>query len=120
MRGTQEFKTTWVDSGPYISGVSHPVDVDTLKGYWSATNVDTFDYYVCGAGGPTPNSYDDFVRVLDATKGFAVNGRQFKLWLEVAPGSEAAEDGCQVPHDHQLTHFNETALFGPAGYNLGC
>ena len=36
---------------------------------------------------------------------------------EVVPGSEAAEDGCEVPFDSAVTSVNETALFGPQGYN---
>ena len=37
--------------------------------------------------------------------------------VEVVPGSEAAEDGCEVPFDSDVTDVNETALFGPEGYN---
>ena len=37
--------------------------------------------------------------------------------VEVVPGSEAAEDGCEVPFDSDVTEVNETALFGPEGYN---
>jgi hypothetical protein len=88
-----------------------------VKCIWIDTHINTFDYYVCGAEGPTPNSYDDFVNVLNATQNFSVDGRQFRVWLEVAPGSEAIEDGCQVPHDHPLTHFNETSLFNAS---VGC
>jgi hypothetical protein len=117
VQGTQEFKTTWVDSGPYLPGISHPLNTELVKRIWTDTHINTFDYYVCGAEGPTPNSYDDFVNVLNATQNFSVDGRQFRVWLEVAPGSEAIEDGCQVPHDHPLTHFNETSLFNAS---VGC
>jgi hypothetical protein len=99
-----------------LPGLSFPLNVDKVKEIWTATHINSFDYYICGAAGPTINDYFDFVNVLAATRDFSVDGQPFRIWLEVAPGSEAVEDGCQVPHDHPLTHFNETELFGPRGY----
>ena len=116
VRGTQEFKTNWTDNGPYLPGISHPLDVEYVKSIWAETHVNTFDYYICGAKGPTVNDYEDFISVLRATANWTVDGQQFRVWLEVAPGSEAVGDGCEIPFDSEWTDVNETALFGAAGY----
>ena len=66
---------------PYLPGVAHPLNVEYLKSVWTKTHINSFDYYICAARGPTVNDYEDFIAVLQATANFSVDGRQFRIWL---------------------------------------
>ena len=66
---------------PYLPGISHPLNTEYLKSVWTKTHINSFDYYICAARGPTVNDYQDFIAVLQATANFSVDGRQFRIWL---------------------------------------
>ena len=56
--------------------------------------------------------YAQLISFLDATKSFQVDGRQFRVWAELLPPTEARPGGehCEPPPDDPRTDFNETAL----------
>ena len=66
------------------------------------------------------DNYLAFIRFLDATQDFVVDGQQFRVWAGLLPPSEAAsplsDAGCMVPPYSNLTAFNETELFLGATY----
>ena len=56
------------------------------------------------------NNYNDFVRLLDATRSFTVGGEQLRIWLGLNPPTEAVVPGvslrtgdCNIPTDSPLT-----------------
>jgi hypothetical protein len=69
------------------------------------------------------NNYNDFVRLLDATRSFTVGGEQLRIWLGLNPPTEAVVPGaslrtgdCNIPTDSPLTPFNETEIFAGSNY----
>ena len=130
LRATQEFKATYNDSGRNVAGLSAPLDIDKAKRILTSTNVNTFLMGVCDCtpdwkvptswGCSRLDNYDDFVRLLDATRGFTVQGEQVRIWLGLNPpteaGNRAVAGGCNIPTDSPLTPFNETEIFADANY----
>lgn len=82
-----------------------------MKAQLLTTYTNTHNFELCHS-----HDYQSFITLLNATRGWAVAGRQFRMWAELLPPSEAIGDKCQVPPDLPSTPFNETALFGSAGY----
>ena len=88
---------------------------------WSVCDC-TADWRVPTAWGCGPlDKYDDFVRFLDGTRDFKVEGEQLRVWLGLDPPSEAHEEGrtletgdCRPPTDSPLTPWNETEIFAGA------
>ena len=123
MRGMQEFKTTFDDAGPAVGNLTAPVDPERVKAFLASTHTNTFNWAVCDcvpAPGAWPCSplyaYDGFVRFLEATKDFKVDGNQLRVWLGLSPPTEANNPHvfnftCTAPPDSPLTRFNEAALF---------
>ena len=131
LRGTQEFKATYNDSARNVAGLTAPADVEKIKTILASTRTNTFLWSVCDctadwrvptAWGCGPlDKYDDFVRFLDGTRDFKVEGEQLRVWLGLDPPSEAHEEGrtletgdCRPPTDSPLTPWNETEIFAGA------
>ena len=123
VRAMQEFKTTFADNGPNVDNLTYPLDVERFKSVLASAHANTYDYSVCDCAWSkdlwscsTLYNYDDFVRFLEATKDFKVDGQQLRVWIGLYPPSEAAFPphgaGCRPPTDSSLTPFNETALWG--------
>jgi hypothetical protein len=95
-----------------------PIDGAQVKQWMTATNVDSFSFSVCDRSGDNSSTaYVQFVRFLELTKAFSVNGRQLRVALVLDPPTEATEGtGCHVPGDSPLTEFNDTALFDGTNY----
>lgn len=131
LRGTQEFKATYNDSARNVAGLTAPADVEKIKTILASTHTNTFLWGVCDCtadwrvptswGCSSLDRYNDFVRFLDATRGFTVEGEQLRIWLGLDPPSEAHEAGrtldtgdCRPPTDSPLTPWNETEIFAGA------
>jgi len=126
-RGMQELKVTYDDAGPNVDGLVAPLDVGHVRDMLRSTHTNLFLNNVCdcspGSGrkswscSPLYN-YLDFVRLLDATAGFLVDGQQVRLVLGLFPPSEAVmpPSSCRPPPDSPLTPFDEAALFAGANY----
>ena len=98
-----------------------PIDGDQVRGYLISTNADCFSFSVCDRGGSlgdnSSTAYVQFVRFLDLTANFSVNGRQLRVALVLNPPTEATEgSGCGPPGDSPLTSWNDTALFDGTHY----
>ena len=133
LRGTQEFKATFNDSSRNVAGLTAPVDVDRVKEILTSTRTNTFLWSVCDCepdwrvarswGCSKLDNYNDFVRLLDATRGFAVGGEPLRMWLGLNPPTEAVVPGaslttgnCNPPTDSPLTPFNESEIFAGGNY----
>jgi hypothetical protein len=77
-----------------------------LRDLYTATHMNTHNFKVCSAG-----DYHALVQLLRDTGSFAVDGRQFRVWTELLPPTEASPSGdnCVVPPDSPITPFNEPA-----------
>ena len=126
LRAQQELKTTYDDAGPNVANLTAPLDVEKVKAILASTHSNAFLNDVCDCT-PSPPAwgcsplygYLDFVRLLEATRGFAVDGRQVRVLLGLFPPSEAnmpAPSACRPPPDSPLTPFDEAALFAGKNY----
>ena len=131
-RAMQEFKTTFNDSDTNVAGLVGPDwSTEEVKDILTSTHTSTFALTICDCKAPKHfnrtnwgcsqmDHYTDFIRFLDATQNFYVDGQQFRVWAGLLPPSEAAsplsDAGCTVPPDSNLTAFNETELFLGASY----
>jgi hypothetical protein len=126
LRAQQELKTTYADDGPNVANLTAPLDVERVKAILASTHSNAFLNDVCDCT-PSPPAwacsplygYLDFVRLLDATRTFAVDGRQVRIMLGLFPPSEAlmpAPSACRAPPDSPLTPFDEAALFAGQNY----
>ena len=92
--------------------------MNDLKAVMTKTHTNTHNPLVCTAA-----DYTQFVTELIETRDFHVDGRQFRLWAELLPPTEANpdDDRCTAPPDDPRTPFNETALFNMSmtGYHKG-
>ena len=126
VRAMQEFKTTFSDNGLNVDNLTHPLDVERFKSVLASAHANTYSYSVCDCtwskdlwSCSTLYNYDDFVRFLEATKDFKVDGQQLRVWIGLYPPSEAIGSagvpphgaGCRPPTDSPLTPFNETELW---------
>ena len=93
------------------------INVDQIKNWLTETNTNSFGFYVCdNPHEDSINNYEGFIRFLDGTNGFKVNGKYLRVWLELDPPTEAIADNCAIPPDISLTPFNETKIFGDSFY----
>jgi hypothetical protein len=133
LRAQQELKTTFNDSGSNVEGLTAPLDVEKVKAILASTHTNAFLNDVCDCvTSPDPKSwscsplygYLDFVRLLEATRGFTVDGRQVRVMLGLFPPSEALmppPSACAAPPDSPLTPFDEAQIFAGASYtNYSC
>ena len=122
VRAMQEFKTTFADDGPNVDNLTYPLDVERFKSVLASAHANTYDYAVCDCtlskdvwSCSSLYNYADFVRFLEATKDFKIDGQQLRVWIGLSPPSEAAFPphgaGCRPPTDSSLTPFNETELW---------
>jgi hypothetical protein len=84
------------------------LNVEWMKTLLTHTHTNTHNWELCGS-----SQYTELIGFLEATKAFQVDGRQFRMWVELLPPTEAhpGGDACQPPPDDPRTPFNETSLF---------
>ena len=121
----QEFSEMWEGADGRAQNETVPVDLARLMAALASTHSNSYLFLVCDRAPSatsylrTRYSYVELVRFLDTTRGFAVDGRQLRVWLGLLPPSEAVGDSCVPPPDSPLTSFNETALFEGYTYTNG-
>ena len=123
VRAMQEFKTSYRDNGPNVANLTAPLDDSLMMRILSSVHANTYSYSVCDCEWSEElwscsklYGYEQFVRFLEATKDFHVDGEQLRVWIGLYPPSEALPAGCKPPADSPLTPFNETELWGGLNY----
>lgn len=110
--GLDATKGAWDQSTNYAAITTHLTNTHTNALSWSFT-LDT--------------DYEQFVKFLKATQGFCVDGRQLRVWAQLAPPRNISQPdhlpitGCQVPKDldPSLTPWNEQDDFAePIGGDI--
>ena len=106
---TEAESTKSLDGG--LANVSLPLDLPRMKKLLLTTSTNSYRAVVCPKDytAPIARDYDTFVRLLDATANFEVDGRQFRMWMQVLPPTEGHD--CLPPRDSPLTPFNESEIF---------
>lgn len=91
-----------------ISADVDKFNVSYLKSLLAETHTNTFNVEVC-----EPFTYTNLLSILGNTSDFAIDRRQFRVWVELLPPTEAFPKGddCQPPYDDPRTPFNESAYF---------
>ena len=74
----------------------------------AGTHANTYMMEVC-----SPLNYVNLISLLANTSAWSVDGRQFRIWAELLPPTEAYPkgDNCQIPPDDPRTRFNESSFF---------
>jgi hypothetical protein len=123
VRAMQEFKSSFKDNGPNVANLTAPLDNQLMQKIITSVHANTYSYPVCDCKWSEElwscselYGYEQFVRFLDATKDFKVDGQQLRVWLGLSPPSEAIPTGCKPPPDSPLTPFNETQLWQGSNY----
>lgn len=105
-------------SEPRPSGADAPADLDALRSALVATHTSVYSFLLYDTTG---QDYLDFVRFLDETRDFCVDGRQLRVWVTLIPPTETTSSGqCSVPADSPLTDFNESDLVTASGGRPAC
>jgi len=94
--------------------LTKPATIDALKKGLQDTHTDVFNWTH-----DRPGDYFNLVNFLEATKDFAVDGKQLRVWVTLLP-PKAMEDGtsCSLPEDSMLTTWNELDYFKKGKYGI--
>jgi hypothetical protein len=91
--------------------ISYDVDqfnVTYFKALLAETHTNSFNHELC-----EQSTYTNLLSILGNTTDFKVDRRQFRVWVELLPPTEAFPkgDNCQPPFDDPRTPFNESSYF---------
>ena len=83
------------------------VNTQFMKALLTRTHTSSHNWELC-----VQDQYSQLISMLEDTAAFLVDGRQFRMWVELLPPTEAHPGGdeCRVPSDDDRTSWNESAV----------
>jgi len=102
---------------PRPDGAEAPADLATLRAALADTHTTVYNFLLYDTTG---QDYLDFVRFLEETRDFCVDGRQLRVWVTLIPPTEARSGRCSTPADSPWTPFDERELVPATGGVPAC
>ena len=94
-----------------------PADIAELESWLTITHANAYSFLLYDTTG---QDYLDFVRFLDATRDFCIDGRQLRVWVTLIPPTEHRSGRCSIPVDSPVTDFDDTSFFAAGPGEASC